>query len=51
MRLFWPKIVEGDLPMDADCDWFYYCEVQGAMVSLPPSYVPVVEGEDEFDKW
>lgn len=44
-RLFGPKMVEGDLPLDDSFEWYYFCKARDTMVPLPFGFVPVLDGE------
>ena len=40
-------MIEGELSLEADVDWYYFCKAREAMIPLPSGYVPVLDGEDE----
>jgi hypothetical protein len=51
MRLFGPKMVEGDLPMDADCDWFYYVKREVLWCLFLPVMYPLWRVKMKLTKW
>ena len=46
-KLYGPKMIEGDLPLDMDFDWYYFCKATDAMMPVPLGYVPVLDGEND----
>lgn len=44
-KVYGPKMVEGDLPLNSDFDWYYFCKARDALVPLPLGYVPILDGE------
>ena len=46
-KVYGHKMVESDRSPEGDFDWYFFCKARDAMVSLPPGYIPVLDGESD----
>ena len=46
-KVYWPKMIKGDLSPNADFNWYYLCKVRDDIVPLLLGYIPILDGENE----
>jgi hypothetical protein len=46
-RFYGPRMKEGEFTPADGAEWFYFCRARDTMVSLPPNYIPILEGDVE----